>query len=308
MTMFSKNSRAVAAVLLVVAGAAVYLASCPGPENKLARKLGQEPTVTVQGRRIPIEEYVAGVVAGEMKPDWPINAYAAQAILARSFIMNYLAEHKTEEVPTDVQRTQAYKPSQITDVIRQAVRLTRGEVMTHRNRFIQAWFHSYSGGITATAKEGLNFEGPEPPYIQSVRLPDNPYVPKEVTDWEASYSLDQVAALLSQHGVQAPLTDVEITDKGPSGRATEVTISHAGGQTRLHGSTFRLALDPEETRSTLIREMKVEDGRLVIRGAGFGHGVGLSQWDAFMFAKEGVSPEEIVNRFFRGIEIDKLWE
>ncbi|MGE5598437.1 MAG: SpoIID/LytB domain-containing protein, partial [Bacteroidota bacterium] len=54
-----------------------------------------EPTISVfyhengSTRKVPIEQYLVGVVAGEMKPNWPKEAYAAQAILARTFTMEF---------------------------------------------------------------------------------------------------------------------------------------------------------------------------------------------------------------------------
>ncbi|MGB4249493.1 MAG: stage II sporulation protein SpoIID, partial [Limnochordia bacterium] len=66
--------------------------------------------------------------------------------------------------------------------------------------------------------------------------------------------------------------------------------------------------DSTKMKSTLVREFSFQDGVLRISGTGYGHGVGLSQWDAFMLAKEGKSPEEIVQTFFEGVTIRKIYE
>ena len=84
---------------------------------------------------MPIEEYIAGVVAGEMKPNWPLEAYAAQAILARSFTMEFISRGGTRalhgtDISTDHEEAQAYNADNITPIIRRAVEMTRGEVMT----------------------------------------------------------------------------------------------------------------------------------------------------------------------------------
>ncbi|NLN16298.1 MAG: SpoIID/LytB domain-containing protein, partial [Firmicutes bacterium] len=73
------------AALLLVAGGLFALVGWPGPEGNVARKLEKEPEISVfiketgERRTMPIEEYIQGVVAGEMYPDWPLEAYAAQA-------------------------------------------------------------------------------------------------------------------------------------------------------------------------------------------------------------------------------------
>jgi stage II sporulation protein D len=67
-------------------------------------------------------------------------------------------------------------------------------------------------------------------------------------------------------------------------------------------------LDAMTMKSTWLTRFEVQGKNLVMMGKGFGHGVGLSQWDAYMLAKEGKTPEEIVKYFFKDIEIKKLWD
>ena len=61
-------------------------------------------------------------------------------------------------------------------------------------------------------------------------------------------------------------------------------------------------------RSCLIESLKVEDGKLHMRGRGYGHGVGMSQWGAYAMAKSGKTAEEIITHYFRGVTIDRAWE
>ena len=102
-----------------------FLLGCPGPEGNVAKKLKKEPEFPListrprRRRRCPIEEYLMGVVAGEMKPDWPVEAYAAQAIVARTFTMDFIAEGGTREqhntdISTDEEEAQAYNADAIT--------------------------------------------------------------------------------------------------------------------------------------------------------------------------------------------------
>src|SRR5690554_5623428 len=150
--------------------------------------LDDEPQVEVvvsQGKteRMGIEQYIAGVVAGEMEAGWPKSAYAAQALVARTFAVEYLSKHEGNRISTDFEDAQAYRPDRVTETIREAVEETRGEVITHQGRPIQAWFHAYAGGETASAREGLALQDEEPPYIKPVRLPENEYVPDEYRHW-----------------------------------------------------------------------------------------------------------------------------
>ncbi|HOQ73169.1 MAG: SpoIID/LytB domain-containing protein [Limnochordia bacterium] len=318
--MARKNQVVVLGLVLVAIASVVMLISWSGDDSNIVRELEEEPTLTVyvnetgEIKQMKLEEYLMGVVAGEMFPDWPVNAYAAQAIFARSFTMDFVSQGGVKDkygadVSTSIEETQAYNPAAITAEIRRGVEMTRGQVMTYDNRYVRGWFHAYSGGITARAKEGLDYQEEEPPFTKSVRLPENEYAPEEVKAWEVEYSAGELRNLLAQRGVNVgEITGVEILERGPTERITRLMVKGSQGEQEMTGPEFRLAVDSTKMKSTLVREFSFQDGVLRISGTGYGHGVGLSQWDAFMLAKEGKSPEEIVQTFFEGVTIRKIYE
>jgi len=318
--MARKNQVVVLGLVLVAIASVVMLISWSGDDSNIVRELEEEPTLTVyvnetgEIKQMKLEEYLMGVVAGEMFPDWPVNAYAAQAIFARSFTMDFVSQGGVKDkygadVSTSIEETQAYNPAAITAEIRRGVEMTRGQVMTYDNRYVRGWFHAYSGGITARAKEGLDYQEEEPPFTKSARLPENEYAPEEVKAWEVEYSAGELRNLLAQRGVNVgEITGVEILERGPTERITRLMVKGIQGEQEMTGPEFRLAVDSTKMKSTLVREFSFQDGVLRISGTGYGHGVGLSQWDAFMLAKEGKSPEEIVQTFFEGVTIRKIYE
>lgn len=310
------------ALVLLVVGSLFFVRSGrskPGGEGDMSR---EEPLVIVVSKdgsrqEMPMEQYIQGVVAGEMgrlpprgtekEADWPEEAYAAQAILARSFAMQYLEERGGNEISAEHHEAQAYNPDNIIPAIKRGVESTRGEVMVYDDQFVRAWFHSYSGGQTATAQEGLQQE--DKPYIKSVKTGENKYAPEDVTDWTFSMSLTELKEALREADVSVgAIRDVRIAERGPSERVTKFDIVGEDGTASLHGNDFRLAVGPEKLKSTLIKEWRVDGDTFVASGSGFGHGVGLSQWDAYNMAKQGRTPEQIVKFFFADIEIRKLWE
>ncbi|MCK9222996.1 MAG: SpoIID/LytB domain-containing protein [Limnochordia bacterium] len=315
-----KKALQMASLLLIAGTVYLLMSSSPKQPDDRAQKFDQEPEVSVYFHRtgktetMPIEEYIMGVVAGEMKPNWPKEAYAAQAILARSFTMHYMSQGGAKDkygtdVTTNEEEAQAYNADNITPTIEEAVNSTRGQVMTFNDRYVRAWFHSYSGGITATAKEGLNYPEPEPAYIKSVRIPTNEYAPEDVKSWTTEIDLVTLQEKLADAGVSGPIEDVKIKEKGNTGRVTAVEVTHSNGKkTTIPGNDFRIAVGAMEMKSALVNEFRVQDGKLMIAGKGFGHGVGLSQWDAYKLAKDGYTPQEIVDFFFKDIEIKKLWD
>ena len=197
--MARRNQVVVLGLVLVAIASVVLLISWSSDDRNIVRELEEEPTLTVyvnetgEIKEMKLEEYLAGVVAGEMFPDWPVEAYAAQAIFARSFTMDFVSQGGVKDkygadVSTSIEETQAYNPQAVTEEIRRGVEMTRGEVMTYGNRYVRGWFHAYSGGITARAKEGLDYQEEEPPFTKSVRLPDNEHVPEDVKAWQVEYS------------------------------------------------------------------------------------------------------------------------
>ncbi len=307
-------------LVLVLIAIVSLMISWSGNDGDIARELEEEPEISVffhetgEARTMMLEEYLQGVVAGEMFPDWPIEAYAAQAIFARSFTMGFIADGGLQDkygtdISTDIREAQAYNADGITPEITQAVEMTRGEVMTFDNRFAKAWFHAYSGGITATAVEGLGFTGDEPPYITSITLPENEYAPDDVVSWTAEYPADELQTLLSKAGFDVgEIQDVRIVERGETERITIIEVEGSNRTESMHGQEFRVAIDSTRMRSTLVNEFEFADGVMQMSGTGYGHGVGLSQWDAFKMTKEGMDPEAIVTSFFEGVEIQKLYD
>lgn len=324
-----RNSAVKVVLFIVVFLLIVSCASCrrqerrPAPEpaplkipESISRGQGKEPVLKVyiketgEIKELPFEEYLQGVVAGEMKNDWPEEALAAQAILARTFVMEFVSEkggskYEGAHVSTDIEEAQAWNQQAVNDRVKRAVERTRGEVAVYKNNYIKAWFHAHAGGRTASAKEGLAFEEAEPPYIRVVDSPDSPEAPKEDSNWTASFSRQEVEKALKETGVQIKgLNSVKVAEKGPSGRA--VTLDFDGKRVSAPG--FRIAIGSTKMKSTLIDSIEVQGDRLVIKGRGYGHGVGMSQWGAYALAKEGKKAEEILKHYFKGIEIMKAWE
>ena len=147
---------------------------------------------------LSVEDYLPAVLAGEMAGDWPLEALKAQAILARTFVMQFVSQKKSmydgADISTDIKEAQAYDASGINDRIRQAVRETRGMVMNAGGELPYAWFHAHSGGLTARAKEGLDYEKSEPGYTQCVKGMENDEAPSEAAHWQAVFTMDEVIA------------------------------------------------------------------------------------------------------------------
>lgn len=309
-------------IILLLLVAYILAAGCtkkqaPAPKPAPPAPQADEPTISLyinktgEKKNIKMEEYVQGVVAAEMDTKWPVNALAAQAILARTFTMENIRAGRVKQLhgtdaSTSVEEFQAYDPTKINDNVRQAVERTRGEVVTHGDSFIHAWFSACDGGVSATAEEGLAFTKEPTPYVKggakdgclSITEPKN-------KAWEARIPVEQARAAVQKVTGKdpGPITSASIEKKGPSGRAERIKI----GDASVGGPALRLALGSEKVRSMLLSDVRVEGGQLVLKGKGFGHGVGMCQWGARLQAEQGKSPEDIIKFYFKDINIQKQW-
>lgn len=287
----------------------------PAPNSKWTRATS-EPDIRVYRNdtgtieTMKFEKYIEGVVAAEMEPTWPLEALKAQAIIARTFTIEELERrggvanlHPGADVSTSPEEFQAYNASRVNDNVRRAVQETRGQIITYQNRPVRAWFHADAGGQTATPTEGL---GPgvkdvtDVPYLRSVKVPWT--APN--TDWTATFSREEVRSATAKAGRDpGSVTNVAIARKGPSGRAIDITVGGAS----VPAPELRKALGSTRMKSTLLTSITMDGDRVIMKGRGSGHGVGMSQWGAKALADQGKDARQIINYFYKGVRIAKLW-
>lgn len=318
-------NRKLIACLIVLGALCLVLAGCGSPQKKPEMPQSpapkqttqqQEPEITVfmhetgEKKTMKMEEYLAGVVAGEMKNDWPVEALAAQAIIARTFTLEAIetkggVPERGTQASTDIKEFQAYNAKAVNDNVKKAVQMTRGMVLTYQGKPIKGWFHASAGGITATAKEGLNYQEAEPPYIQSVQSPDD-LAPADIKNWTVVFPKEDVIAAMAKLGKKVnDISNIEIKQKGPSGRAVTLMVNR---EVEVSGPELRMALDSTKLKSMLLDKIEVGEENVIFAGKGYGHGVGMSQWGAHRMAKDGKKPEEIVTHYFKGVKVEKRWE
>ena len=274
------------------------------------------PTLTVYDTaektlsEMDIETYVEGVVAGEMKNDWPLEALKAQAILARTFTLKFCGDktskYKGADISTDVTEAQAYDAGSVNERVKRAVRDTRGLAMAYRGEYPYAWFHAHAGGMTELPTVALDFDEADPGYLAPVKSEESEKAPQNVRRWTATFTKDEVAKACSEAGAKLKVPDIEnvaVGERGTSGRAKTLMI----GDKSVSAPSFRIQIGANQLKSTLIDDITVEGNRVTFTGRGFGHGVGLSQWGAYAMAERGSDAEAIIRHYFRDVDLVKLW-
>ena len=258
--------------------------------------------------QMELEQYVMGVLAGEMRSDWPMEALKAQAVLARTFVLKFLSEKTSmypgADISTDVNEAQAYDAEAVNSRVEKAVSDSAGQVLSWQGQFPYAWFHAHSGGQTDYPTQALDFEEDDPPYIVSVQSPESDKAPTTSKQWKVSFSADEVVAAASDAGASlTSLSSIALGEKSQAGRAVTLLIN---GQ-EISAPRFRIAAGSTRLKSTLIDSVTFENGRVTFEGRGYGHGVGLSQWGAYGMAETGSNYRQIIAHYFRDVDIVNLW-
>jgi len=295
-------------VILAVILAAVVRGQKTEPKTNLPNS---EPMISVymadtgEVKKMPLETYLEGVVAAEMDPTWPSEALEAQAIVARTFTLRKIADggvpQRGTDASTDPKEFQAYNASRVNDRVKAAVAATRGKVLTYGGAPINAWFHASSGGVTASAQEGLGYKKEATPYV----IPVKDVQAEPAHPWYKTFTNAQVSQACAAVGVEVGhVTSIKIGRKGPSGRAETLVVNGK----EVPAPSFRIAIGDKAMQSTLLDEVRMSGDNIYMKGRGFGHGVGMSQWGAWMMAQQGKSAEDIVSYYYRGVKIQSIYQ
>lgn len=255
---------------------------------------------------IPLETYVAGVVSSEMSPSFETEALKAQALAARTYIVDHMLHQKGSEKSdvTDTTQHQVYKNEnelkklwgsefeenmkKITD----AVTATQGEILTYKDAPIFPAFFSTSNGYTENSED---YWEDELPYLRSVKSPWDEDSPKYLD--QQTFTIDQVG---SELGINLP-------DKASLGIEVTRTDSQRVKELGIEGNTF----SGREVREKLSLQssdftIKQKNNHLIFTTKGWGHGIGMSQYGANSMAKKGKGYQEIVKYYYKDVEVSTV--
>lgn len=289
----------------------------PGPRSLTAVKLKLYRTAEKKTVDIDLEDYVKGVVAGEMPADFEIEALKAQAVLARTYALKRMrifggpgCEHDANADLCDDQSNQVYLSYQDFKArrgllaaltgwkkIERAAAETSGLMAVYEGAPIEALYHSTSAGTTEDAAEVW---GREYPYLKPAESNDSSspkYRDKLTVTWT------DAAAKLGRGDLAAGAAA-----GAPNGGEAVKVVERTGG-----GRVKTLRIGDQEFKGTEIREklglrsanfeVTASAEGLVFETLGFGHGVGMSQYGAQERAAAGRNFAEIIGHYFPGTRI-----
>ncbi len=255
---------------------------------------------------LPLEEYLYGVVPCEISAvDQTIaEAVKAQAVAARSFTLARIARHRYQghDVWDTYLRDQEYQGAgRETELARQAVLATRGQVLFYHGNVAEALYHANCGGRTS---DGFQ------PFLRGVLDAPGPGQKAYCADrpghsWEVKLSRDSLEAAVSRAAGRSRIRIRSVTsDRDPkSGRVRYLRFATDKGEVKLTGADFRTALGLKSQNI----ELRLDRAGVTIAGRGHGHGFGLCQDGAVGMARAGASFRQILMHYYAEVELRQLY-
>ncbi|MBA4495977.1 stage II sporulation protein D [Paenactinomyces guangxiensis] len=325
-------------VILIIPALLVAFQTDPSPQSASASTVRQvnstankdsSPVIRVylthekRVEEVPLESYIRGVVASEMPVNFHVEALKAQALAARTYIIDRLVKKDFSDmsrwgkaaesaVVTDTVQHQVYSTDQQLQKkwgtnyknnikkIDEAVRATRGKIITYKGKPIYAAFFSTSNGRTENSEDYFSAKYP---YLRSVDSSWDQQSPKY--EGVKTLRLDDLTRKLQKKtgkSIALPTSSgqrmMQVLERTSGNRISRIQI----GDQKFTGREVREALQlPSSDFSWEIKGKKV-----VVKTRGYGHGVGMSQWGANLMAQQGKKVTEIVQHYYQGVKVQKV--
>ncbi len=259
---------------------------------------------------IDFEDYIKGVLIGEMPITYELEALKAQAVVARTYTLYKLqnAETKHEngaDMCDNINCCQAYKTKEYAFAswddteenekwakLELAVNSTSGEVIKYNDSLINAFFHANSGGKTEDVRNLWSKQ--EMPYLHSVSGNEQD-LREETKIFSKEEFKNLIADKISNYNENSKII---IKDYTESGRVNNLEV--AGNN--IEATILRNLIGIKSTNF----QLEESGDKIIFHTLGYGHGVGMSQDGANEMAKNGQNYIDIIKHYYTGVEISQM--
>lgn len=276
---------------------------------------------------VSMEDYIPGVLMGELYAGWTFSCFAAQAVAARSFACMevQMRSHRDWDVVASPS-SQAYIGVTDDRTAHEAQEMTRGMVLAWGDQLVPGYFSSCCGGLAATAigrisTSAVNDVPPLMGHDGRDYCTNSP-----LYDWtidRSARTLHRRVNAWADHtghralGSLTSLKSITVHESNRHGRPTILRITDRSNRTAdvdlqdfLSAANFDGSGSPPMRSKPLWSgwsEGSVDRGRVTLSGHGFGHGVGLCQYGAQELGSRGKSFREILSWYYPGAMIHAAW-
>ena len=282
------------------------------------------------GAEAPVEELIEKILPGEMFLSAPLETLKAQAVAARTDIFMQLGKRHVPEpwhICSEVHCQKVLWNGKVDPKFADAVRQTYGQIILYDGSYIaRAPYCSSSGGRTEnimnvwfTAEKpylsGI-WDGENPPKLDLSRESDlEKFLDSDFGEdnipmnkkhrWTVEFTQNGMDELLAKSMNIGSLQSIKALKRGTSGRIYKIEFKGDKGSRIVYGElNIRKILNNMYSSAFVVKNL---NGKWTFRGAGWGHGVGMSQIGAISLGKKGFDFKYMLKRYYPGTEAVKIY-
>ncbi len=249
---------------------------------------------------VPIDDYIASLIHGEMPESYPIEALKAQAVAARSYAVAQANKRRKEGLPWDLkngEKDQVYPGAQKESTASlQASFDTKDQYLVNNGEVLKAYYSAASGGHSELPSAVWGRANEDAPFTAKPNAWD-----KGRYQWNMDLSKG-IAALWERLG---NLIDIQVISRTPGARVSVLKLVGSQREINLTSRNFAKKLGMGSFKSLKFDIEKNPTG-FTFKGEGWGHGVGLSQVAAQKMALAGLSYKKILEFHYPKVNLKVL--
>ncbi len=252
--------------------------------------------------KVELEDYIYSVLKTESWPGWPLEINKVLAIAIRSYaIAKFLeSKNKLNYHIKNTNKHQTYTGVHNCHVLREATEQTKGIILAHKNKPILAMFDICCGGVIPAHMHNINFE--HAPYLKRKKICNFCQSYKHYS-WENSFNRSELEEILKKEIPQIKnLKRIIITKKDKAGIVKQLSVNDKKNSFQLNSKKFYSLLKIKSHCYTFIHRPQ----KIIIKGKGFGHHLGICQWGARKMVEEGWDHKSILEFYYPGANFMKL--
>jgi stage II sporulation protein D len=274
----------------------------PTPESQSLRVGILKPGGGYTVMTLPLETYVARVLAGEAVRESQPAALEALAITIRTFALANLSRHRTDGFDM-CDQTHCQVVRTAVAATERAARVTAGRLLLHNGVPASVYYTASCGGRSEIPSDV--WPGAEDPAFLPSRDDD---ACEGTPAWTASIGEGDLLRALRAGGFRGDrLRDIGIASRNASGRVARLKLDGLRPDV-ISGQDLRVVvgrtLGWQHIKSTVF-ELRRQGESYRFTGHGSGHGVGMCVIGSAKLAERGVSADAILGRYFPGVEISR---
>jgi stage II sporulation protein D len=269
-----------------------------GGRVRLLARNGQLLAVAV----VALETYVAAVISRETPQLFHPEALKAQAVASRTYAHGAMRKPRDSayDILGSVEDQVFEGIDNVSSGFSNATSETSGLVLLYRGELVQTVYHSTCGGRTESA---ANAWGKDIQYLRSQTCEDCSSSP--AYRWQ--YRMTRAEGRRVGRSMGIPAGEdlrISIASLNSSGRISRILLFSSGVSREAQAAAFRNAVGYAKMRS-LWATIEPNGDEWIIKGRGYGHGVGMCQYGANGMAKAGNDFQKILARYYPGTELSR---